>query len=170
MYPGSERDLMPAAKGKEIEKKKAEKHMKPDKTYIPAILNEASDNLDVLTVRKALKKAWLASSISKFEKALESAKLISKAEGFLDQEIKLSEAQLQKLVEEKKEKRKATFSTESEIIGLDRFVFEKTLNNCPENCKIYLLGTLLGDPTDAKAILVLQKTEFQEAQLYLLGS
>ena len=43
------------------------------------------------------------------------------------------------------------------------------MKNDPESCRVNLLGTLRGDPTQDKAIAILSKTEFPVDQVQYLG-
>jgi len=60
-------------------------------------------------------------------------------------------------------------SAESDKINFKLFQFERVLNQQPEFKSISLLGKLRGDPTDAKCIANLSKTEFQLEHVEKLG-
>ena len=104
------------------------------------------------------------------QKHLESAKQLNTAEGLFDEEIKICELEIQAIQTAKTERFRENVSQNSDTINFKLFQFERVLNQAPEHKSISLLGKLRGDPTDAKCIANLSKTEFQLAHVEQLGN
>ena len=78
----------------------------------------------------------------------------------LDEEIKICEAEITRIRAYKTERFRETVSEQSDKLNFKLFQFERVLDNMPDAKMINLLGRLRGDPTDAKAVVTLSKTEF----------
>ena len=127
---------------------------------MPPIRSEKSDNTGVQALRDAIRLAWVDSSLRDLKKHLASAQQLNNDEGLLSEEIKICEAEIQTITEQKVLKFKETVSEDADKISMKQFVFESILSQNTEDKSVALLGKLRGDPTVSKAVVILSKTEF----------
>jgi hypothetical protein len=76
----------------------------------PEILSEKSANLGVQALRDAIREAWLNQSLNNLLNHLDSARELNTADGLLDEEIGICEAEIKHIREYKTAKFRETVS------------------------------------------------------------